>query len=158
MPSLIPKNNEVIIIMTRKDYYKILGVDRNADSRTIKKAYKRLALKYHPDVNKNPDATEKFKEITEAYAVLSDPDKRRKYDLMGFESLNDFTQEDLIMTVNLDKIFKGIEYALNLEKKYGIISELVNFGLKHATNHGGRGKSKVFGKIYQHRHRKGWKK
>lgn len=102
--------------MTRKDYYKILGVDRNADSRTIKKAYKRLALKYHPDVNKNPDATEKFKEITEAYAVLSDPDKRRKYDLMGFESLNDFTQEDLIMTVNLDKIFKGVEYALNLEK------------------------------------------
>jgi DnaJ-class molecular chaperone len=64
-----------------KDYYKILGVDRKADDKTIKSAYRKLARKYHPDVNKGKD--EKFKEISEAYEVLSDPEKRRRYDALG---------------------------------------------------------------------------
>jgi DnaJ-class molecular chaperone len=64
-----------------KDYYRILGVDRNADEKTIKSAYRKLARKYHPDVNKGQDA--RFKEINEAYEVLSDPDKRRRYDTLG---------------------------------------------------------------------------
>ncbi len=67
-----------------KDYYEILGVPRDADLKTIKKAYRKLALKYHPDRNPdNPQAEEKFKEITEAYAVLSDPEKRHRYDTYG---------------------------------------------------------------------------
>src|SRR5438046_5968231 len=66
-----------------KDYYRILGVDRNADDKTIKSAYRRLARKHHPDVAKTKDATEKFKEINEAYEVLSDPEKRRRYDSLG---------------------------------------------------------------------------
>lgn len=67
-----------------KDYYKILGVDKRADEKDIKQAYRRLARKYHPDVNPNNQAAqEKFKEINEAYQVLSDPDKRRKYDTLG---------------------------------------------------------------------------
>lgn len=66
-----------------KDYYKILGVDRNADEKTIKRAYRRLARKYHPDVNKSRDSTERFKEINEAYEVLSDPEKRKRYDSLG---------------------------------------------------------------------------
>jgi DnaJ-class molecular chaperone len=66
-----------------KDYYKILGVDRKADDKTIKSAYRRLARKYHPDVAKTKDATERFKEVSEAYEVLSDPDKRRRYDSLG---------------------------------------------------------------------------
>ena len=66
-----------------KDYYKILGVDRKADDRTIKSAYRRLARKYHPDVAKTKDATERFKEVSEAYEVLSDPEKRRRYDSLG---------------------------------------------------------------------------
>jgi molecular chaperone DnaJ len=64
-----------------KDYYRILGVDRSADDKTIKSAYRKLARKYHPDVNKGQDA--RFKEINEAYEVLSDPEKRRRYDTLG---------------------------------------------------------------------------
>ena len=64
-----------------KDYYRILGVDRGADDKTLKSAYRKLARKYHPDVNKGQDA--RFKEINEAYEVLSDPEKRRRYDTLG---------------------------------------------------------------------------
>lgn len=67
-----------------KDYYKTLGVDRNADAQAIKKAFRRLAKQYHPDANPdNPDAETKFKEINQAYEVLSDPEKRKMYDQLG---------------------------------------------------------------------------
>jgi DnaJ-class molecular chaperone len=66
-----------------KDYYKILGVDRKADEKVIKSAYRKLARKYHPDVAKSKDAPDRFKEVTEAYEVLSDPEKRRRYDTLG---------------------------------------------------------------------------
>src|SRR3972149_1276576 len=69
--------------MDYKDYYKVLGVPRNADEKTIKQAYRRLARKYHPDVNKQKSAQERIKEINEAYAVLSDPEKRKRYDTLG---------------------------------------------------------------------------
>ena len=70
-----------------KDYYKILGVHRNADVNEIKKAYRKLALKVHPDKNKSPDAEEMFKEISEAYEVLSDKEKRKIFDDFGEEGL-----------------------------------------------------------------------
>ncbi len=69
----------------KRDYYEVLGVDRNADAETLKRAYRKLAKKYHPDVNPGDKvAEEKFKEATEAYSVLSDPEKRRQYDQFGF--------------------------------------------------------------------------
>jgi molecular chaperone DnaJ len=69
--------------MAEKDYYKTLGVERNSTKDEIKKAYKKLAKKYHPDLNNSPDASEKFKEINEAAAVLADDEKRSKYDQFG---------------------------------------------------------------------------
>lgn len=70
--------------MEYKDYYRILGVEKVASEKDVKQAYRRLARKYHPDVNPNNKAAqEKFKEINEAYQVLSDSDKRRKYDELG---------------------------------------------------------------------------
>ena len=66
-----------------KDYYKILGVERGADDKTIKSAYRKLARKYHPDVSKGKDTADRFKEINEAYEVLSDPEKRQRYDTLG---------------------------------------------------------------------------
>lgn len=72
--------------MAYKDYYATLGVSKNASQDEIKKAFKKLARKYHPDVNKDPTAEEKFKEINEAYTVLSDPEKRQFYDQYGNEA------------------------------------------------------------------------
>ena len=69
--------------MAKRDYYEVLGVDRTASEREIKAAYRKLARKHHPDVNKSPDAPKMFKEATEAYEVLSDPEKRRMYDQFG---------------------------------------------------------------------------
>lgn len=82
--------------MANKDYYEILGVDRDADQDEIKKAYRRLAKKYHPDRNDSDNAEEKFKKISEAYEILSDPEKRKRYDQYGHSGINedDFNFDD----------------------------------------------------------------
>ena len=73
--------------MMGKDFYKILGLDKSASESDIKKAYRKLALKYHPDKNKSPGAEEKFKEVAEAYEILSDPKKKQVYDTYGEQGL-----------------------------------------------------------------------
>ncbi|MDG7048843.1 MAG: molecular chaperone DnaJ [Nitrososphaerota archaeon] len=96
------------------DYYKTLGVQRDATLDQIKAAYRKLAMQYHPDRNKSPEAEEKFKEITEAYAVLSDEQKRRQYDAYGSAGIhNQYTQEDLFRGVDFDDIFRGFGFNLN---------------------------------------------
>ncbi len=81
---------------TKRDYYEILGVDKKASVDVIKSSYRKLAMQYHPDRNKSPDAEEKFKEISEAYAVLSDQNKRQQYDQFGHAGIDTrYTQEDI---------------------------------------------------------------
>jgi molecular chaperone DnaJ len=89
----------------QRDYYEVLGIARDADKKTIKNAFRELAMKYHPDRNKAPDAEDKFKEIAEAYAVLSDPDKRARYDSRGFAGVSGFTHEDLFGNIDFGDIF-----------------------------------------------------
>jgi curved DNA-binding protein len=95
------------------EYYETLGVDRKADQATIKKAYRKLALKYHPDKTKGDKASEeKFKTISEAYAVLSDQKKREQYDTYGSEGFQQrYSQEDIFRNVDLGDILK--EFGIN---------------------------------------------
>jgi molecular chaperone DnaJ len=92
----------------KKDYYEILSVPRDASEKDIKTSYRKLAMKYHPDRSDATDAEDRFKEISEAYAVLSDPDKRKQYDQFGHAGINSqYSQEDLFRGVNFEDIFRG---------------------------------------------------
>lgn len=93
--------------MTDKGYYEILEIGRNADAASVKKAYRSLAMKLHPDRNQDdPQAAERMKEINEAYAVLSDPEKRRLYDAYGHEGLRGYSQEDIFRDVDFSRLFQ----------------------------------------------------
>lgn len=98
----------------QRDYYEVLGIPRDADEKAIKKAYKRLAMKYHPDRNKDPDAEEKFKEIAKAYAVLSDPQKRKLYDTGGIGGVAHFSDEELFRNVDFGDLFGGFGFDLGM--------------------------------------------
>lgn len=113
-----------------EDYYKILGVQKNASSEEIKKAYRKLAMKYHPDHTKgDKNAEEKFKKISEAYAVLSDKEKRQEYDTFGSEGFRQrFSQED---------IFRGFDFG-DIFREFG-------FGGSGFSNLGGGGRKFSFG-------------
>jgi molecular chaperone DnaJ len=99
---------------TQRDYYEVLGIARDADVKAIRDAFRRLALKYHPDRNKSPDAEERFKEIAEAYAVLSDPKKRAEYDARGFAGVAGFTPEDLFSGIDFSDIFGDAGFGLDI--------------------------------------------
>jgi curved DNA-binding protein len=118
-----------------KDYYAILGINKDAATDVIKKAYRKQALKYHPD--KNPgdkQAEERFKEITEAYAVLSDADKRRQYDQFGDSDFHQrYSQEDIYRNFDVGDIFREFGFDTN-----DIFSRLFSGGRGAANFHGGR--------------------
>ncbi|UCH07402.1 MAG: J domain-containing protein [Deltaproteobacteria bacterium] len=99
--------------MSGKDYYKILGLNKSASADEIKKAYRKLAMQYHPDRNKGDKAAEsKFKEISEAYAVLSDAEKRKQYDMFGSEGFQQrYSQEDIFSSFDFSDIFREFGFG-----------------------------------------------
>ncbi len=96
----------------KRDYYDVLGVPKGASKDDIKSAYRKLALQYHPDRNKAPGAEERFKEISEAYAVLSDDEKRAQYDQFGHAGIDSkYSQEDIFRGVDFDEILRGFGFG-----------------------------------------------
>lgn len=97
----------------KRDYYEVLGVSRDASPEEIKNAYRELAMKYHPDRNKSPDAEEKFKEISEAYAVLSDAEKREQYDRWGHVGISErYTVSDIFRDFDFD-VFREFGFGFS---------------------------------------------
>ncbi len=92
-----------------RDYYDVLGIKKSASADEIKRAYRELALKLHPDRNKDKHAEERFKEINAAYAVLGDPEKRKQYDSFGPDQFNrKFSEEDIFRGFNPDDLMKDL--------------------------------------------------
>jgi len=93
----------------KPDFYEVLGVSRDATKDQIKDAYRKLAMQYHPDRNKSPEAEEKFKEISEAYAVLSDDQKRQQYNTLGKAGFDQrYSEEDIFRGADFNDIFRDI--------------------------------------------------
>ena len=125
--------------MAGKDYYKILGVDRNATEEQLKKAYRKLAMKYHPDRNKGDKrAEERFKEVNEAYAVLSDKEKRRQYDMFGAEGFQQrFSREDIFRNFDFGQVFK--DFGFGSEDLFSRIFGGLGGGRQRVFSRGGDG-------------------
>lgn len=107
--------------MEKRDYYDVLGVPKGAGKDEIKAAYRKLALQYHPDRNKSPEATERFKEISEAYAVLSDDEKRGQYDQFGRAGIYErYNPEDIFRGADFDSIFRDMGFGFG-----GILEQML---------------------------------
>jgi curved DNA-binding protein len=121
-----------------KDYYKILGVDRNATPEEMKKQYRKLAMQCHPDRNKeDKQAEEKFKDINEAYAVLSDPEKKKQYDTFGSTRFHQrFSQEDIFQGFDIGDILKDFGFTND-----DIFGSLFGRGRRGSKRAGGRQRS-----------------
>ncbi|QZX49268.1 DnaJ domain-containing protein [Mycoplasma sp. E35C] len=120
---------------SKRDYYEILEISKSASQQDIKKAFRKLAMKYHPDRNKEPDAEEKFKEVNEAYEVLSDEEKRRLYDTYGHEGLNasGFHQGGFNPYDVFNSVFSGFDF----EGGFGdVFSQFFGGGAHSYHDHG----------------------
>ena len=123
--------------MAGKDYYKILGVSKDVSDKDLKKAYRKLAMKYHPDQNQgDKKAEESFKEVNEAYAVLSDKEKRRQYDMFGADGFQQrFSQEDIFSSFDFGQVFR--EFGFGSEDVLGRI--FGGMGGRRPSGRGGGG-------------------
>ena len=149
--------------MAKKDYYEVLGLEKNASDTEIKKAYRKLAMKFHPDKNpNNTEAEERFKEIAEAYEVLSDSDKKQRYDRYGHQGQQGVSMDDIMSQFeqqfgfsfrntnqNNRRMFKGDDLRLNVKLTLEEMFTGVNKKFKYrrnvtcddCTGHGGTGKT-----------------
>ena len=112
--------------MAKKDYYETLGVNKNASQEEIKKAFKQLARKHHPDVNKDKGSEEKFKEANEAFQVLSNPEKRQQYDQFGTADFNGqgfgqgFDFNDIFRNFGFEDLFRGFGFREKQEENFDV--------------------------------------
>ena len=113
-----------------QNYYQRLGLSKDANKQQIKKAFRKLAVQYHPDKNKSPDAEEKFREIAEAYEVLSDDDKRKQYDRAGSRENIKFNTRAHNVRFNFDDLFKEFEDDI-----FGDMNHMKNHFNDHFERH-----------------------
>jgi molecular chaperone DnaJ len=107
---------------SKRDYYEVLSVERTSSVDQIKDAYRKLAMQYHPDRNKSPEAEEKFKEISEAYAVLSDPEKRKQYNTLGHTGFDQrYTTEDIFRGADFDSIFRDLGFGFGFSDLFSTV-------------------------------------
>jgi molecular chaperone DnaJ len=105
----------------KKNYYETLGIPKDASKDAIKEAYRKLAMQYHPDRNKSPVAEEKFKEISEAYAVLSDNVKRQQYDNLGSNGFDQrYSREDIFRGADFDSIFRDMGVGSGFDDLFSV--------------------------------------
>ncbi len=120
--------------MADDEYYNLLGVSKNASLDEIKKAYRQLAMKWHPDRNKDPGAEEHFKKINEAYAVLSNPDKRQAYDMYGPEGFSQrYSPEDIFRGADMERIFREMGFGADIFDIFGFGSGMGGMGRARQT-------------------------
>ena len=130
--------------MPAKSYYNVLGIARNTSANNIKKAFRKLAMKYHPDRNSTPEAEDRFKDVNEAYAVLSDPEKRQQYDMYGAEGFGQkFDRDEIFRNFDFGSIFE--EMGLGRGGRGGIDLGAIFGGGRRGAAAGGRGGFNPFG-------------
>lgn len=123
-----------------KDYYKVLGVARDVSQDDLKKAFRKLAMQYHPDRNSAKEAEEKFKEINEAYAVLSDPEKRKQYDMFGAEGFGQrFSNDEIFSNFDFRKIFEDMGMGGQGQRGFDFGSIFGGFGRGQRGGGGAKG-------------------
>ena len=151
--------------MGQQDYYRILGVDRSADAKSIKDAYRELAFKYHPDRNEtNPHSADMMKQINEAYAVLSNPEKRQAYDSMRSrfgdnaygQFRNAYTEQDIFSGSDIHQIFEEMARSFGLRGVDSIFGDFYGPGYKkfEFKQHGLHGKGFIYRGGFGKRHGK----
>jgi len=143
---------KAIVESSTESYYKVLGVDKNASKKDIKKSFRKLAVQYHPDKNDSPNAEEKFRKIAEAYEVLSDDEKRRQYDMSGGSGQQNYKFSENTRAhnfhFNFDDLFK--EFESDIFGSDHMKEHFSGHFERHFNNHVDTGASFGFDDLFDH--------